>query len=162
MSKKRLRHRRFPEDYSKFLKKPSLKEPRNHNKIIFASATKIGENTTNALTAIFQTKFTFLSIKLNTYTKEIKLILINSIYWSSLLYKSQEDAPDQRILKDLLSPNRNDTQTFDLLRWMFFIPYGNWKTLFFLKVCRNFVIFLIAIFLFALNRIPNIPNTPFP
>ena len=36
------------------------------------SATKIGENTTNILTTIFQTKFTLWQIKLNICMSEIK------------------------------------------------------------------------------------------
>ena len=62
----------------------------------------------------------------------------------------------------LICPNLNDSQTFksssckkfflqyvcywcNLLRRMFFVPCDNWKTLFFLKVCRYYEIFSTAI-----------------
>ena len=67
------------------------------------------------------------------------------------------------ILSFLICPNLNDSQTFksssckifflqcvcyrcNLLRWMFFVPCDNWKTLFFLKVCRYCETFSTAIF----------------
>ena len=70
----------------------------------------------------------------------------------------------------LICPNLNDSQTFkssscenfflqcvcyrcNLLRWMFFVPCDNWKTLFFLKVCRYCEIFSTAILSFSLKQV---------
>ena len=40
-----------------------------------------------------------------------------------------------------------------LLRWMFFIPCDNWKTWFFIKVCRYYWIFSTAILLLSLKKV---------
>ena len=41
----------------------------------------------------------------------------------------------------------------NLLRLMFFVPFDNWKTLFFLKVCRYCVIFSTARLSFSLKQV---------
>ena len=41
--------------------------PKLHPKIIFVSATKVGENVINILTAIFLNKYSLWHIKLNSY-----------------------------------------------------------------------------------------------
>ena len=43
--------------------------------------------------------------------------------------------------------------TCNLLRWMFFNPCDNWKTLFLIKVCRYFDIFSKAILLISLKQV---------
>ena len=70
----------------------------------------------------------------------------------------------------LLCSNQNDSQTFksssckkhflqcvcyrcNLLRWMFFISCGSWKTLLLIKVCRQFATLLTAILLLFLKQV---------
>ena len=58
--------------YGRNLKAHLKGATKSYWKIIFVFATKIAENTTKVLNCNFQTKFTLLPIKLNTYMFKIK------------------------------------------------------------------------------------------
>ena len=111
-------------------------------------------------------------IKLNTYMQKIKFTA-DKQYLFGLIFsiKLKEDSYRPKYTSSfLICPNLNDSQTFksssckngflqcvcyrcNLLRWMFFVPCDNWKTLFFLKVCRYCEIFSTAILSFSLKQV---------
>ena len=96
-------------------------------------------------TAIFQKKFTLWHIRLNIYILRIE-------FSSHKQYLFGLAHTDQSILQTfLLHLRRNVSQTlkssswkkvfpkcvyhgYDLLRWIFFIPYDNWKIFFFIQI----------------------------
>ena len=91
--------------------------------------------------------------------------------WSSLLYKSKRRLVQTKVhfkffnlseSKRLTNLQKQQLQKnflqcvcyrCNLLRWMFFVPCDNWKTLFFLKVCRCCEIFSTAILPFSLKQV---------
>ena len=91
--------------------------------------------------------------------------------WSSLLYKSKRRLVQTKVhfkffnlseSKRLTNLQKQQLQKnflqcvcyrCNLLRWMFFVPCDNWKTLFFLKVCRYSEIFSTAILPFSLKQV---------
>ena len=124
----------------------------------FVSVTKIGENTTNILKLLLFV-INLHSNQISTYRK-LNLLLTSSIYfvfWHlEIQKKTRTDQNIPRIF--LVCLKRNDPRTFksgtcknlflqcvcycyNLLRWMFFILFDNWKTLIFMKFCRCSEIF---------------------
>ena len=91
--------------------------------------------------------------------------------WSSLLYKSKRRLVQTKVHFKFLSLSKSKRLTnlwkqqlqkiflqcvyyrCNLLWWMFFVPCDNWKTLFFLKVCRYCEIFSTAILSFSLKQV---------
>ena len=91
--------------------------------------------------------------------------------WSFLLYQSKRRLIHTKVhfkffnlfkSKRLTNLQKQQLQTIflqcvclwcNLLRWMFFVPYDNWKTFFFLKVCRYREIFSTAILSFSLKQV---------
>ena len=121
------------------------------------STTKIGENKTNIL---------------NWFCKEIKSASRKQCLFGLFVsIKVKEDSHRPKYASSfLICPNLNDSQTFkcsscknfflqcvfyrcNLLRWMFFVPYDSWKTLFFLEVCHYCEIFSIAILSLSLKQV---------
>ena len=68
----------------------NLKELGTKRKIIFESATKIGENRTNILAVVFPNIFTFLHIKPNIYMQKTKFTAHKLTSWPFLLWKCRE------------------------------------------------------------------------
>ena len=108
---------------------------KSYQKIIFVSATKIGENTTNILNCYF------LSLYRPKYTSSF-LICLNLNDWQTFKSSSCKNGFLQYVC-----------YRCNLLRWMFFIPCDSWKTLFFLRVCRYCEIFSTAILSFSLKQV---------
>ena len=126
-------------------------------KVIFVSATKIGENTTKIL------KLLFFIINLHSVTSnQISTFVLLPL---EMQKRTRTDQSIPRIF--LLCLKRNVPQTFksgscknpflqcvcycyNLLQWMFFILCDNWKALLFMKVCHYSEIFLSAILLLSL------------
>ena len=142
-------------------------------KVIFVSATKISENTTNILKLLFFVinLHSVTSNQISTYRK-LNLPLTSSIYfvfWPlEMQKKTRTDQSIPRVL--LLCLKRNNPQTFksgscenfilqcvcycyNLFRWMFFILCDNWKTLLFMKVCHYSETFLSAMLLLSLKSV---------
>ena len=124
-------------------------------KIIFMSATKIDESTTNILKLMFLTmNLHFVkSNQISTYIK-LNLPLTSSIYFVFLPLEMQKNSNRPKYTtRFLICLKRSSPRTFksgsykntflqwvrywyNLLRWMFFILCDNWKTLLFVKVYR--------------------------
>ena len=111
-------------------------------------------------------------IKLNTYMQKIKFTADKQHLFGLIFsIKLKEDSYRPKYTSSfLICPNLNDSQTLksssckkfllqcvcykcNLLRWMFLVPCDNWKTLFFLKVCRYCEIFSTAILSFSLKQV---------
>ena len=133
------------------------KATKPYRKIIFVSPQKIGENSTNFLNCYFSNKILILIHQTKYLHVGNQIYFTRAVFtWSYLLYKSKEDSYRPKYtLIFLLCPNRNDSRTFKtssckknvspdatcFVRQMFFVPCDNWKTLYFLNVCRYFEIF---------------------
>ena len=111
-----------------------------YTKVIFVSATKIGESTTDILKLLFFTiNLHFVKSKLSTYRK-LNLPLTSRIYFVFLPLEMQKRTrTDQNIpLVFLLCLKRKDSQTFKSGSCknlcMFFILCDNWMTLLFVQV----------------------------
>ena len=75
------------------------------------SATKIGENTTNILTTIFQTKFTLWQIKLNICMYEIKFTFHKQYLFGRLFSRhAKKTHTDQSTLQLLSSVSKETTR----------------------------------------------------
>ena len=136
---KRLWHRCFPVNFAKFLGTPFL------------------QNTSWQM--LLEIKFT-----------SNKQYLFGRLFSRNAKKTNADQSTSQAFV---LCLKRNDSQTFksssceklflqcvcykyikyNVLRWMFFIPYDNWKTLFFVKVCRYFKIFSIGILVLSLKQV---------
>ena len=137
-----------------------------HQKIIFVSAIKMGGNTANILNCYFWAKFTFWPIKLSTYMLEMKYTSDKQYLFGLHFYmKVTEDSYRATYTWSfLICPIRTTHKPSkvaaakkfflewcicwrcNLLRWMCFVPCGNWKTLLFLKVFHQCEIFSTVIF----------------
>ena len=118
-------------------------------------ATIIGGNTTNILNCYFQKIFMLWHIRLKIYMWKTKFSFHKQYLFGLLFSRNAKKAyTDQSILQTfLLRLKRNVSQTCkssscekfflkcvyhwcNLLRRMFFIPYDNWTTLFFIQNYR--------------------------
>ena len=111
------------------------------------------------------------SSKLNTYMLEIKFTSHKQYLFGHLFSIKVKDSYRPKYTSSFLtSPNRKDSQTCKsssykkaflqcvcsrgkFLRWMFFVPCHDWKTLFCLKVFRHCEIFSSAILPFSLKQV---------
>ena len=121
------------------------------------SATKISENISNILNCYFST------------CRKLNLLLVNSTYCiiPALLKQSTDQSTLQVLLlcsnrhtnlqKKQLEKKKKNLECVcyrrNILWWMFFIPGGNWKTLFLTKVCPYFEILSTAILLLSLKQV---------
>ena len=137
------------------------------------SATKIGENTINILKLmLFTINLYFVtSNQISTYWK-LNLPLTSSIYFVFLPLEIQNRLEQTKVyhafscfvwketshkpLKVAAAINpflQYVSYWYNLLQWIFFILCDNWKTLFFMKVCRYFEIFLSTMLLLSLKPV---------
>ena len=136
------------------------------------SATKTGKKPNNILKLLFFVINLHCHIKPNIYYRNLNFPLTNGTYFVFLpLQMQKETKTDQSLPRAfLLCLKRNDPQTFksgsgknpslqrvcycyNLLRWVFFILWDNWKTLLLMKVCRYFEIFLSTMLLLSLKPV---------
>ena len=134
------------------------------------SATKIGKNRTNILKLLFFTiNLHFAtSNQMFTYRKASHKQYLFRLLTTRNAKKTWTDQSIPRAF--LLCLKRNDPQTFksgscknpflqcvrywyNLLQWMFFILYDNWKTLLIMKNNRYSEIFVSAMLLLSLKEV---------